>query len=354
MPAGEEPVPPTPQFKQNLKLTILLLLFGVVAILHYSHFFDRWLQEIVIRDLFLAPMLLGAYWFRLRGALAMGALTTVVLTPMIISNFQRDPHWLLVDALEIGLLFLVGLALGLLRNREMRQLRQIRQAESLAAMGRAVSALAHDMKTPLMAIGGFASQVRRHLAPQDPDARKLDIVIGQTRRLEMMVREMLDFARPVRLNPAPTDPAALVEESLLLAEPLAAKGLVRLRCQCTPSLPPLLLDRDHLQRALLNLLSNAVQASPLGSEVLVSLSRADSRPELRLEVWDQGGGIPPELRPQVMSPFFTTKRGGTGLGLAIARKIAEAHGGRLEMRDNQPRGMVFSLVLPLTPAETPA
>lgn len=344
-------MPPTPQLKQNLKLAILLLLFGVVTFLHYIRFFDRWLQEIVIRDLFLAPMLLGAYWFRLRGALAVGLLTTAVLAPMIIGNFQRDPHWLVVDGLEIGLYFLVGLALGLLRNRERRQLQQIRQAESLAAMGRAVSALAHDMKTPLMAIGGFAAQVRRHLAPEDPDAQKLDIVIGQTRRLEMMVREMLDFARPVHLNPAPTDPSALVEESLLLAEPLATKGMVRLRCQCATGLPLLLLDRDHLQRALLNLLANAVQASPLGSEVLVSLSRHDSRPELRLEVLDQGGGISPELRPQVFSPFFTTKRGGTGLGLAIARKIAEAHDGRLEMRDNQPRGMVFSLMLPLIPAE---
>jgi len=346
-------VPPTPQLKQRLKLAILLLLFGVVTFLHYSRFFDRWLQEIFVRDLFLVPMLLGAYWFRLRGALVVGVLTTAALAPMIRANFQRDPHWLLVDSLEIGLYFLVGLALGLLRERERRQSRQIRQAESLAAMGRAVSALAHDMKTPLMAIGGFASQVRRHLDPQDPDARKLDIVINQTHRLEMMVREMLDFSRPVRLTPEATDPLALVEESLLLTEPLAAKGLVRLRSQCAADLPRLLLDRDHLQRALLNLLTNAVQASPVGAEVLVSLSRHDSRPELRLEVSDQGNGIPPDVRHQVLSPFFTTKREGTGLGLAIARKIAEAHGGRLEMRDNHPRGMVFSLVLPLIPAETP-
>lgn len=347
-------MPATLQTKQRFKLAILLLLFGAVTLLHYGRFFDSRLQEIFVRDLFLAPMLLGAFWFRVRGSLVVGLLTTAALLPAIWSNFHADPFLLMVDGLEIALYFTVGLALGLLREREHRQLRQIRQAESLAAMGRAVSALAHDMKTPLIAIGGFAAQVRRHLPDQSPDAHKLDIVINQTHRLESMVREMLDFARPVRLNPGPTDPLALVEESLLLAEPLAAKGLVRLRSQCAAGLPPLSLDRDHLQRALLNLVANAVQASPVGAEVLVSLNRHDSRPELRLEVSDQGNGVPPELRSQVFGPFFTTKREGTGLGLAIARKIAEAHGGRLEMRDNHPRGMVFSLVLPLIPAESPA
>ncbi len=347
-------MPPTPQFKQRLKLAILLLLFAIVTLLHYSHFFDPRLQEIFVRDLFLAPMLLGAFWFRLSGALAVGLLITIALLPSLHSNFHTDPYLLMVDALEIALYLIVGLALGLLRDRERRQLRQIRQAESLAAMGRAVSALAHDIKTPLMAIGGFVAQVRRHLPDQDPDAHKLDIVISQTRRLELMVREMLDFSRPVRLNPAPTDPTALVEESLLLTEPLAAKGQVRLRAQCAEGLPRLLLDRDHLQRALLNLLANAVQASSTGSEVVVSLSCHESKPELRLEVSDQGHGIQADLRPQVFSPFFTTKREGTGLGLAIARKIIEAHGGRLEMRDNQPRGMVFSLVVPLIPAQDPA
>ncbi|MCA1905680.1 MAG: hypothetical protein LDL11_03700 [Desulfarculus sp.] len=347
-------MPTTPQFKQRLKLAILLLLFAIVTLLHYSRFFDPRLQEIFVRDLFLAPMLLGAFWFRLSGALVVGLLTTAALTPAIWHNLQSDPYLMMVDGLEIALYFTVGLALGLLRDRERRQLRQIRQAESLAAMGRAVSALAHDMKTPLIAIGGFAAQVRRHLPDQSPDACKLDIVIGQTRRLELMVREMLDFSRPVRLNPAPIDPTALVEETLLLAEPLAAKGQVRLRSQCAVRPNLLLLDRDHLQRALLNLLANAVQASPIGSEVLVSLSCHESKPELRLEVSDQGHGIPAELRTQVFSPFFTTKREGTGLGLAIARKIIEAHGGRLEMRDNQPRGMVFSLVLPLTLAQPPA
>jgi signal transduction histidine kinase len=211
-------------------------------------------------------------------------------------------------------------------------------------MGQAVASVAHDMKTPLMAIGGYTTQVRRQLEDGLPAAHKLDMVINQTARLESMVRDMLDFARPLELHTASVDLAGLAAECLEVVEPLASRQQVELELvDRGPPVSPRL-DPYRIQQALLNLLTNAVQASPPGSRVTLCLL-ARSR-EVWLEVQDQGSGIPRERATEVLTPFFTTKKEGTGLGLPIAKKIAEAHGGRLEMAENQPRGMVFSLVLP--------
>lgn len=346
----------TPQVKLRIKLAIVAGMLAGVTILHYSHNLDQMLRQVVIRDLYLIPMMLGAFWFGLRGSLAVGVGLLLALAPMAVMEIQHDPRWLAVDALEFPIYLAVGASLGWLRDRERNQQRRMREAESLAAMGRAVSAVAHDMRTPLMTIGGFTSQLRRRMPDEDPAARKLDIVVSQTRRLEHMVQEMLDFARPLELHPAPTDPAQLLEECLAMAEPLAARAEVGLEVS-GQNLPKVLhLDGERLQQALLNLITNAVQASPPGSRVRVAMSRVRGG-EVRLEVYDQGPGIPVEQRRLVMQPFFTTKREGNGLGLSIVRKIVEAHGGRLEMRDNQPGGMIFSLVLPPaghSPANDPA
>lgn len=346
----------SPQAKLRIKLAIVAGLLAGITVLHYSHKFDQMLRQIVIRDLYLIPMMLGAFWFGLRGGLAVGLALLLVLLPMAIMESERNPRWLVVDALEFAIYLAVGGALGWLRDRERDQQQRMREAESLAAMGRAVSAVAHDMRTPLMTIGGFTAQLRRRMGDEDPAARKLDIVVSQTRRLEHMVQEMLDFARPLDLHPAAVNPALLLDECLAMAEPLASRAQVGLELRGQGLPPSLRLDGERVQQALLNLITNAVQASPPGSRVTVAMTRV--RPgEVRLEVADQGAGIPYEQRPMVLQPFFTTKREGNGLGLAIVRKIVEAHGGRLELRDNQPRGMVFSLVLPLTgpsPACDPA
>lgn len=336
----------SPQVKLRLKLAILAGLLAGVTSLHYSQKLDQVLRQIVIRDLYLIPMMLGAFWFGLRGGLAVGATLLLALLPMAVMDGERNPRWLLVDALDFAVYLSVGLALGWLRERERGQQQRIREAESLAAMGRAVSAVAHDMRTPLITIGGFSAQLRRQVPDDDPAARKLDIVVSQARRLEHMVQEMLDFARPLDLHPAPVDLSLLLEECLAMAEPLANRAQVGLDLRGQGLPRSLSLDGERVQQALLNLIANAVQASPPGAQVTVAMTRGRAG-EVRLEVADQGAGIPPDQRPLVTQPFYTTKREGNGLGLAIVRKIVEAHGGRLEMRDNQPRGMVFSLALPL-------
>jgi signal transduction histidine kinase len=212
-------------------------------------------------------------------------------------------------------------------------------------MGTAVSAAAHDIRSPLTAIGGFVNLVLRNLPEKDPARDKLEIVIQETRRLEALTDNMLDFTRPLEVVKESTDFNRLVEESLNLIRTGLADSDVRLQSQLCSRLPEILVDQGRMVQVLINLTRNAIEASPAGS--VVSVRTIQNGSDLLLEVVDMGEGIPPERRQEIFRPFFTTKNKGTGLGLPIARKIVEAHGGRLEMSDNPIQGMTTRIVLPV-------
>ena len=265
--------------------------------------------------------------------------------PYVALVHHLTPSTMTSAVTQMLLFVVVGLLVGWLRRREQSHQNLARQSENLAAVGRAVASVAHDMKTPLMAIGGFSSQVRRKLEPGCPEEHKLKVVIEQTARLEGMVKEMLDFSRPLELHCQSLDLEDFTARTLEVTAPLAEQNHVRLTCDLEDPLPTIKVDPERLQEALINLLNNAVQASPPQSEVSLSAWRQGD--ELVLAVADNGPGVSPVQRQHLFTPFYTTKKGGTGLGLPVVHKVAEAHGGRLEIGDNQPRGAVFRLVLPL-------
>jgi PAS domain S-box-containing protein len=225
-----------------------------------------------------------------------------------------------------------------------RELHALRESESLAAMGRALSSVAHDMKTPLIAIGGFTSLVQRHMEQTDPHRRKLDIVIKETRRLEAMVKDMLDFSRPLDLERSAESVDKLLSESLILLDSTAKERKVCLRSFTAPDLSTASFDSVRMKQVLINLAANGIQASPEGKTVTISAYPKQTC--LVIDVKDHGPGIPHEKRTDIFSPFYTTKKEGTGLGLSIVKKIVEAHEGRIEIHDNPEGGLTFRLVLP--------
>jgi signal transduction histidine kinase len=225
-----------------------------------------------------------------------------------------------------------------------RQSRESLEKESLAATGRAVSALVHDIKTSLIAVGGFAQLVYRHLDVNSADRDKLGIVISEVQRLESMIRNMLDFARPLDLDKSATDIGMLIEESVGISNASMLDCPARIESDVAENLPPSHIDANWIKRALINLLVNAAQASPRGGKVIVRCCRAED--DFLIEVTDWGRGIPTEEKTKIFSPFFTTKKGGTGLGLAIVGKIIEAHRGSIEVLDNPEGGTIFRLRIP--------
>jgi signal transduction histidine kinase len=210
-------------------------------------------------------------------------------------------------------------------------------------MGRAVSSIAHDIKSPLVAIGGLTSQVLRKLAADDPARPKLDIVVQQTARLDSLVKDMLAFARPLNLEKKLEDINKLVNETLTVAYESARQRNIYIKERLAADLPDIAIDRHRLQQALLNLVVNAVEASPEGENVVI-LTRLQNN-SVVIEVRDNGPGIPAELIEGIYNPFVSTKKEGTGLGLCIVKKVVEAHDGVLSFHNKQ-QGMTFKISLP--------
>ncbi|HWV39013.1 MAG TPA: ATP-binding protein [Vulgatibacter sp.] len=218
--------------------------------------------------------------------------------------------------------------------------------ERLAALGELAAVVAHEVRNPLGVMFNSLASLSR-LVPLKGDAKVLfDIVGEEAERLDRIVRDLLDFARP--------NPPSLATRPLgpLLAEALEATtrdaSQVRGVLEVDPELHEIPLDERMIRQALLNLFSNGVQAMPKGGELKVAarLVSEDDEPWVRVDVADRGGGIAPEFAERIFQPFFTTKATGTGLGLAVVKRVIEGHRGRIDFESTPGEGTTFTLLLP--------
>lgn len=326
------------------RLTLIISMIVGLTGLNYATYYGMAYEHAFYRVLLYVPLVLGSSWFGIKGAATIAISVIFLFSPYIMAHWHgfslEDFHAILEGVLYLG----VAWILGILVERERKKHKALLEAESLAAVGRAASEVAHDMKAPLMAIGGFANQVCRRLDPDDPSQKKLNVVIQETGRLECMVKEMLDFGKPAELHLKRTNLNDLVQEVTDGIRPVAEKTQVVLDTDLDPLLPPLMLDGPKIKQALLNLVMNALEASPAGEHVLVKT--AGDRQGVGLCVMDDGPGIDPEDVENIFKPFFTKKSKGTGLGLPIVKKIVEAHRGQVSFHPNQEKGITFTATFP--------
>lgn len=326
---------------------IIVFLIVVISLAHYLTGDELVYLHVIYREMYFLPVVLAGFWFGLRGGLVASLAVTAAYLPFVFQRADRFTGHEFGNLLEIMLYFAVGLLVGWMRDRERRRMEEQRRMESLAAMGKGISCIAHDMKTPLAAIGGFARQLRRRTADSDPDSlKKLEIIIGQADRLELMIMDMLAFARPLQLNRRRGDLNDLIRQTIEVAAGPARNTGVRLEQDLDDRLPLVRFDGNRLQQALLNLIGNGVEASPAGGRVVIRSCLAAEENRVVVEVLDRGRGVDEEELARICTPFMTTKKDGTGLGLAIVRRIVEAHDGELRYRRRNGGGMAFALLLP--------
>jgi signal transduction histidine kinase len=222
--------------------------------------------------------------------------------------------------------------IGTLRDtlEEMRRALHARDEERELLL----AGIAHEVRNPLGALDLFAGLLAEELAGR-PEASHVERLRSELAALEKVVREFLDYARVRPAVRETVDLAAMTAEVADLCAPLGAERQVAIRSEGAGSVDG---DREQLRRALLNLTRNAVEAAPAGSEVEVA-ARGDGRGGT-LEVRDRGAGLTPQARENLFRPFFTTKEKGTGLGLALAKKVAEAHGGTVQLLAREGGGTV--------------
>jgi two-component system sensor histidine kinase HydH len=221
---------------------------------------------------------------------------------------------------------------------------QLRRSERLAALGRLAAGVAHEIRNPLSSIKGFAT-ILAGKADKDPQAQKIAQVMQQeVDRLNRVITELLDFARPIEIRKQHVDCSELLRHTIRLIEKDASSQGVSIEAHVEPDGLQADLDPDRFAQVLLNLYLNALQAMETGGSLRIKV-----QPEKEQIVWtvaDSGVGIPPENIPHIFDPYFTTKPHGVGLGLAIVHKLIEAHDGDIEAASSPGQGTTFMVRIP--------
>jgi len=235
------------------------------------------------------------------------------------------------------------------RSREERLRVAVEQAERFAVLGRLAAGLAHEIRNPLGAISGCVELVRE-TADLSPEERNLLVTAGRdVGRLNQLVTDMLQFARPRPPELQPTDLAGLAREVVTMARTSDGPESNVVLTVAGDAAVVTMADGNQVRQVLWNLVRNAAQASRRGGEVEVSVRGAEG--EAEIAVLDRGPGVAPELRDRLFDAFYSGTARGTGLGLAMVKRIADAHGGRVEVRDREGGGSVFAVVIPRDAAE---
>jgi two-component system NtrC family sensor kinase len=221
---------------------------------------------------------------------------------------------------------------------------QMTRAEHAATLGELAAGLAHEIRNPLAGIAGVMDIVGRDLPASSPALEVLKDVREEVLRINRIVSDLLETARPKPPDCQLADLNATVEHAVAMARQQALSKPIKIDCINSPHLPPVEHDTGQIHQVLLNLVLNAIQALDGPGTVTVTIDTYDSMASVVVQ--DTGPGIPPETLPNIFRPFFTTKGHGTGLGLSLAKRIAEDHGGELNVASKLGQGSTFTLLLP--------
>lgn len=296
------------------------------------------------------PILLAAGWFGLAGGL-LGALgISLAVLPYIVLHPNLGAHELTTEYTELFFYFALGGLTGWLFDRQRRAddqrikaERRLAQTERLGLLGRMVATVAHEVKNPLGSIRGSVEILADDISRENPKREFIDIIQSETHRLEAIVDTYLEYGSPKPPERTRGDLAALIRsvtDPFLSANPDFALKLD------LPEAMPADFDAGQIRRVLINLLNNGREATAHGGEMMLQAQIVEAA--LIIDVADTGAGIPSEIREKLFEPFVTSKATGSGLGLSLSREIVEAHGGKLELVEQDPgtTGSRFRITLP--------
>ncbi len=240
------------------------------------------------------------------------------------------------------------------RAEERRRLEEdLHEAQRLAALGKMVAAVSHEIKNPLGIVRSTAEILGKRIRKVAPGNEQLaDIIVEETTRLDGIVREFLDFARPREPRLAPGSLNELVERLVRFMAPELESKNIRPVLDLSPVLPEVPMDSEQIYQVLMNIVINAVHAMEDGGTLTLKTYPLPHGKTVAVEISDTGKGIAEDKIEQIFTPFFTDKNRGTGLGLAITKNIVEKHGGTITVRSREGEGTTFTVVLGQEPVRS--
>jgi PAS domain S-box-containing protein len=240
----------------------------------------------------------------------------------------------------------IGICRDITERVEMEQ--RVREAERMAYIGQITTSLSHEIRNPLSAVKMNLQILKKNPQLRGNDSRRIDISITEVRRLEGILKDLLDFAKPLQLKLDRVQINEILESSVELLDMKSRDEGISIITELDPGMPDFLLDGEKLQQAFMNLILNAMEASDKDGKIWVQSSclTKDKETIANIIVKDEGQGFPDEFRGEIFKPFFTTKTKGTGLGLTNVDRIIKAHRGWMEAQNLSPCGSCFKITLP--------
>jgi PAS domain S-box-containing protein len=233
----------------------------------------------------------------------------------------------------------------------------LQRAEQLKMVGEWAASLAHEIKNPLAGIKGSVQVLLEEPGISEEDRSLIAKAVDEIKRIELLIKSLLNFAKPPELQPMLTDLNDLLDKTITfsLKHPALSSSSatpIKVLKEFDSNLPETMIDPMQLQQVLLNLMFNAIEAMPGGGVLAIRTAYDDKLNSIQIAVADSGKGIDQPLFDQIFQPFFTTKRKGSGLGLAITRRLVEQHGGEIIVESKPGQGTVFNVSLKVKKEET--
>ncbi len=358
---------------KGLRSYVLAGLLALITLIHYLAGGARaGMLHGILGHLYIVPILLGAYWYGIKGGVTVSIASTILFSPHLFLHWT-DPFFDVYNFIELFLFLLIGGVTGVLSQMEKNQRtryehalvrldeshrklkeqtdvlfqteEQLRRADRLSALGELSAGMAHEIRNPLGSIKGAVEILKDDYRPDNAKYEFIQILLKETDRLNRIVQEFLGFARPKQPEFRQTDVNEAIESVLTLTAQEARKAGVKVEKRLDQSIGKRSLDGGLLKQAFLNLILNAVQAMPRGGVLTVESALKGGMIEVKIA--DTGVGISEENRKKLFSPFFTTKKNGTGLGLAITYRIVENHRGRIDVVSEPGKGATFTVKIPV-------
>jgi len=253
-----------------------------------------------------------------------------------------------MGALFLVLLFVVKRGEAIIEKRALERIRlkeKLSRAEHLSSLGEMVAGISHEIRNPLGIIMSSSELLKKKMADYDPSNPIPNVIIEESSRLNNIITDFLNFAKPKTPNLTLCKIEDIIEKNITFLESQIKEEGYTIDKHYDNNLPEITADSDMLYQAFLNILINAMQAMPQGGKINIKICSSDNAAKIFFE--DQGEGIPEDILEKIWDPFFTTKSKGTGLGLGIVKNIIESHGGSVQISNRSISGARVTVKIPV-------
>lgn len=327
----------------NKKNYLILAIVTLTVLITYLHLGTRWQlpQRVIFEELYYLPLLLGALRLGLKGSIVTWLFVSAAYLPFFFGTWVATVPDLVDRVLHLLFTAVFASFAYFIAERDRKNHLQAEQERYLAGIGQVATVIVHDLKNPLISILGFARRIREGKGDFTLGAQTIE---DSAQKMQRIVNSVLDFAKPLQLDLQHVDIRDTIRRAGESCRTKADARCVTLLIHLPVSPVTTEIDSSHLERALINLIDNAVDASPDGA--LVTIIVATVRKQVVITIKDHGLGMDLKTMENIFLPYFTTKDEGTGLGMPISKKVIEAHFGSLGINSKQGAGTEAVIRLP--------